>query len=102
MKTMRKLYDQCMEELDGVMEYSKCSMSYAQVDPEMSKMYLGMAKAELEHAKALHAMSQKKAAAAMGDKDTIDSRLMELWEEMEQAKLDKMALARACLDNAQG
>lgn len=28
MKTMRKLYDQAMEELDGVIEYSKCAMCY--------------------------------------------------------------------------
>lgn len=39
MKTMRKLYDQAMEELDGVMEYSECSMMYAQIDPELSKLY---------------------------------------------------------------
>lgn len=102
MKTMRKLYDQCMEELDGVMEYSKCSMSYAQTDPELSKTYLTMAKTEMEHAKTLHMMSQKKASSKMGEKDTIDPMLMELWEEMECAKLDKMGLAKACLDNAQG
>lgn len=101
MKTMRKLYDQAMEELDGVMEYSECSMMYAQIDPELSKLYLGMAKTEMEHAKQLHAMSQKKAAAKMGTEE-IDPMLMELWEEMEKAKLDKMSLAKACLDNAQG
>ena len=28
MKTMRKLYDQCIEELDGVIEYSNCATSY--------------------------------------------------------------------------
>ena len=99
---MRKLYDQCLEELDGVMEYSKCSMSYAQIDPELSKMYLSMAKAEMEHARSLHTASQKKASSKMGDKETIDPMLMELWEEMECAKLDKMAMAKACLDNAQG
>ena len=102
MKTMRKLYDQCMEELDGVMEYSKCAMTYSQMDPELSKMYLGLAKTEMEHAKALHAMSERKSAAKMGERDTIDPRLMELWEEMESAKIDKMTLAKACLDNAQG
>lgn len=100
MKTMRKLYDYTMEELDGVMDYSKCAMHYAQSDPELSKMYLSMAKIEMEHAKALHVMSQKKAASKIGEED-VDPRLMELWEEMEEAKLDKMALAKACLDNAQ-
>ncbi len=102
MKTMRKLYDQAMEELDGVMDYSECAMAYAQMDPELSKLYLSMAKQEMEHAKGLHAMSQKKAASKIGEKDDIDPRLMELWEEMEHAKIEKMALAKACLDNAQG
>ena len=97
---MRKLYDYAMEELDGVMDYSKCAMHYAQSDPELSKMYLGMAKTEMEHAKTLHAMSQKKAASKIGVED-VDPRLMELWEEMEDAKLEKMAMAKACLDNAQ-
>lgn len=101
MKTMRKLYDQCMEELDGVMEYSKCSMSYSQIEPELSKMYLGMAKAEMEHAKSLHAASQRLSSSKLGT-ENIDPRLMELWEEMESAKIDKMGLAKACLDNAQG
>jgi rubrerythrin len=54
---MRKLYDQTMEELDGVMEYSKCAMRYKEMDPELSKMYVTMAKAEMEHAKTLHAAS---------------------------------------------
>lgn len=101
MKTMRKLYDQTMEELDGVMEYSQCAMMHAQTDPELSKLYLNLAKTEMEHAKQLHAMSQKKAASKM-DTETIDPMLMELWEEMEQCKIDKMGLAKACLDNAQG
>lgn len=102
MKTMRKLYDQTMEELDGVMEYSKCAMCYKEMDPELSKMYVTMAKTEMEHAKTLHAASQKKAASKLGEKDSIDPRLMELWDEMEDAKLEKMAAAKACLDLATG
>lgn len=103
MKTMRKLYDYTMEELDGVMDYAKCAMAYGQMDSELSKLYLTLAKTEMDHAKALHTMSQKKAAEAkLNDSEHVDPRLMELWEEMEQAKLDKMALAKACLDNAQG
>lgn len=99
MKTMRKLYDQTMDELDGVCEYSQCAVKYKEIDPEMSKMYSSMAKTEMEHAKTLHAMSQKKAAAKMGVED-VDPQLMELWEEMEDAKIDKMAEARAYLDLA--
>ena len=97
---MRKLYDYAMCELDGVMDYSKCSMHYAQNDPELSKMYLGMAKTKMDHVKTLHSMSQKKAASKIGS-ENVDPRLMELWEEMEDAKMEKMALAKACLDNAQ-
>ena len=100
MKTMRKLYDQTMEELDGVCEYSECAMMYKELDPELSKIYAGMAKMEMEHAKTLHSMSQKKATHAMADpeRETVDPRLMELWNEMEHAKLEKMALAKAHLD----
>ena len=97
MKVMRKLYDQCMEELDGVIEYSKCASFYHN-KPELSKMYIGMAKQELEHAQTLHNMSKKLAETKIGS-ENIDPRLMELWEEMEQAKIDKMALAKAYLDN---
>lgn len=99
MKVMRKLYDQCLEELDGVMEYSKCAMMHAPSDPEMAKMYVGMAKQELDHAKTLHAASQALSKSKIGTED-IDPRLMELWEEMECAKVEKMGLAKAFLDNA--
>ena len=100
MKTMRKLYDQCIEELDGVIEYSNCATSYYD-NPELSKMYIGMAKQEMEHAQTLHNMSRKLSKLKIGS-ENIDSRLMELWKEMEQAKIDKMALAKAYLTNAEG
>lgn len=99
MKTMRKLYDQCMEEIEGVKEYSKCSMHYKETDQELARMYLSMAKAEMEHAKALHSASQKRAAAKK-DSEEIDPMLMELWQEMESEKLDCMAKAKAYLDLA--
>ena len=97
MKVMRKLYDQCMEELEGVIEYTNCATACH--NPDLSKMYIGMAKQELEHAQALHNMSKKLAESKMGEK--VDPMLMELWEEMEQAKIDKMALARAYINNAE-
>ena len=100
MKTMRKLYDQCMEELCGVIEYSECSMMQVQHDTELSKMYLNMAKQEMDHAKGLHAASQRLSSSKIGVED-VDPRLMELWEEMEMEKLKKMAEAKAWLDNAQ-
>ncbi len=99
MKTMRKLYDQCMEELDGVIEYSKCATSYHN-KPELFKMYVSMAKQEMEHAQNLHNMSKKLSESKIGS-ENIDPRLMELWEEMEQAKINKMALAKAYLLNAE-
>lgn len=102
MKTMRKLYDQTMCKLDEVMEYSKCAMSYKELDPDLSKLYSNMAKTEMDLAKSLHSMSQKKANSKMGEKDSIDSRLMELWEEMEDVKMEKMAQAKALLDLATG
>lgn len=99
MKIMRKLYDQTMEELDGVIEYSNCANSCHE-HPELSKVYLSMAKQELEHAQTLHNMSKKIAESKLGEK--VDPMLMELWEEMEQAKIDKMALAKAYLLNVEG
>ena len=59
-----------------------------------------MAKQELEHAQALHNTSKKLADSKIG-KETVDPMLMELWEEMEQAKIDKMALARSYIANAE-
>lgn len=98
MKTMRMLYDQCMEELDGVMEYSKCAMMHTD-DPDISKMYQEMAKQEWDHANKLHNQSKRLSESKLGTEE-IDPRLMELWEEMEMCKIDKMALAKASLDNA--
>ena len=99
MKIMRKLYDQTMEELDGVIDYSNCAIS-CHDHPELSKMYINMAKQELEHAQGLHNMSKKLAESKLGE--TVDPMLMELWEEMEQAKINKMALAKAYITNAEG
>lgn len=98
MKIMRKLYDQCMEELDGVIEYSDCA-TLCKDHPDLSKMYINMAKQELEHAQTLHNMSKKLAESKIGE--DVDPMLMELWEEMEQAKINKMALAKAHFDNAE-
>jgi hypothetical protein len=44
-------------------------------------------------------MSKKLAESKLGEK--VDPMLMELWEEMEQAKIDKMALAKAYVTNAE-
>lgn len=99
MKIMRKLYDQCMEELEGVIEYSNCATSWRN-NPDLSKMYINMAKQELEHAQGLHNMSKKLADSKINE--SVDPMLMELWEEIEQAKIDKMALARAYITNAEG
>lgn len=98
MKTMRKLYDQTMEELDGVIEYSKCAMMYAGKDDDLAKMYVTMAKVEMDHAKMLHDASKRLSSSKLGTED-VDPMLMELWEEMESSKLDKMAEARAYLEN---
>lgn len=99
MKIMRKLYDQCMEELDGVIEYSNCAVM-CHNNSDLFKLYIGMAKQELEHAQGLHNMSKKLADSKI-NKETVDPMLMELWEEMEQAKIDKMALARSYIANAE-
>ena len=95
---MRKLYDQCMEELNGVIEYSNCATS-CRNNADLFKLYMNIAKQELEHAQLLHNMSKKLAEQKIGEE--VDHRLMELWEEMEQAKIDKMALARAYVTNAE-
>ena len=99
MKVMRKLYDQCMEELDGVIEYSNCATS-CRDNQDLVKMYTSMAKQELEHAQTLHNMSKRLAESKINEK--VDPMLMELWEEMEQTKIDKMALARAYVMNVEG
>lgn len=101
MKTMRKLYDHAMKELDDVIEYSKLSMMYASSDPELSKLYYNLAKGEMDDARSLHDASKKLASSKIGTED-VDPMLMELWEEMESEKIDKMGQARACLENAKG
>ena len=98
MKIMRKLYDQCMEELDGVIEYCNCATS-CRNNADLFKMYMNIAKQELEHAQLLHNTSKKLADQKIGEE--VDPRLMELWEEMEQTKIDKMALAKAYIINAE-
>lgn len=100
MKTMRKLYDYAIAELEDVMKYSKCAMMYSGSDPELAKMYYNLAKGEMEDAKSLHEMSKRLSESKIGTED-VDPRLMELWEEMESYKIDMMAKAKACLDNAQ-
>lgn len=99
MKIMRKLYDQCIEELDGTIEYCNCSTMLKTSHPDISKTYLSMAKQEMEHAIGLHNMSKKLAESKINEK--VDPMLMELWEEMEQCKIDKMALAKAYIANAE-
>ena len=100
MKTMRKLYDYCIAELNDVIKYSKCAMQYNGIDPDLSRMYYNLAKGEMEDAKMLHDASKRLAAEKLGGED-IDPRLMELWEEMEAYKIDMMGKAKAYLDNAQ-
>jgi len=75
MKVMRKLYDQCMEELEGVIEYSNCANS-CHDNSDLSKMYINMAKQELEHAQTLHNMSKRLAESKIGE--NVDPMLMEL------------------------
>ena len=67
---------------------------------DIFKMYVAMAKQEMEHAQTLHNMSKKLAESKIG-KENVDPMLMELWQEMEQTKVDKMALAKAYVTNAE-
>lgn len=48
-----------MEEIDGAKEYLKLSKDWVEADPEVSKMYLKMAKEELSHATNLNTMVTK-------------------------------------------
>jgi rubrerythrin len=75
MKIMRKLYDQCMEELEGTIEYCNCA-TCCKNNSDLAKMYVNMAKQELEHAETLHSMSKKLAESKLGEK--VDPMLMEL------------------------
>ena len=76
MKTMRKLYDQCLDELDGVIEYSTCA-AMNHHNPDLAKLYINLDKREMEHALSLHNMSKKLADSKIGT-ENIDPRLMEL------------------------
>lgn len=100
MKTMRKLYDYTIAELEDVIKYSKCAMQYAGNDPDLSRMYYNLAKGEMSDAQNLHDASKRLAAAKI-NVEGVDPQLMELWEEMESYKIDLMGKAKAYLDNAQ-
>ena len=99
MKTMRKLYDYTIDELNDVIKYAKCSMQYVSTDPELARMYYNLAKGEMDDAKNLHDASKRLSSAKLKT-ENVDPRLMELWEEMEERKIDLMGKAKAYLDNA--
>ncbi len=93
---MKTLFDQYNEEVEGVKEYSKCAMEYKD-NPELHKMYLEMAGAELGHATKLKEQILKQTAKEVEPAEAVII-LKQIWKEQEAEMADKLAVAKGCLD----
>lgn len=93
---MTTLLDQYCEEVEGVEEYSKCAMANKD-DPELYKMYMEMAQAELGHAQKLQAQVFKRTSEELEPEEA--KRILGLiWEEQKDEMVRKLAVARGYLE----
>lgn len=93
MSLMKTLFEQFQEEIDGVEEYTKCSMAHSD-DPELAKMYKDMAGMELQHATSLRAQILKRGEKEMGPGDA-EKALKQIWADKKDEMAEDMAKATA-------
>lgn len=93
---MKTLFDQYNEEVEGVEEYSKCAMEYKD-NPELHKMYLEMAGAELGHATKLKDQILKRTSEDVEPAEAVII-LHQIWKEQEAEMAEKLAVAKGYLD----
>ena len=98
MSLMKKLFEQFEDEVEGVEEYSKCAKEYKEEDPTLSKMYLDMAQAELQHAQLLQAQIGKQASTHEMSPEEAVMILDELWKDKQKQMDCDLAKAKAMLD----
>lgn len=95
MSQMKKLLEQFEEEIEGVEEYTKCSLS-AKDDPAMAKMYSEMAQQELAHAKKLRDQILEKGSKEM-ESGEAEKVLARIWQEHQDDMTEKIARASGYL-----
>lgn len=95
MSQMKKLFDQFEEEIEGVEEYTKCSLA-AKDDPAMAKMYSEMAQQELAHAKKIREQILDKGSKVMetGEAERV---LESIWQDRQDDMTEKIARASGYL-----
>ena len=93
---MKTLFEQYNEEVEGVEEYSKCAMEYKD-NPELHKMYLEMAGAELGHAMKLKEQILKQTATEVEPAEAVII-LHQIWKDQETDMAEKLAVAKGYLD----
>ena len=93
---MTTLLDQYCEEVEGVEEYSKCAMANKN-DPELYKMYMEMAQAELGHAQKLQAQVLKRTSEDL-DPEEAKRVLSMIWDDQRDEMVRRLAVARGYLE----
>ncbi len=96
MTSIMKFLAQFEEEIEGVEEYSMCAVE-AKDDPELAKMYMEMASAELGHAQKLQTQMAKKMKPDL-DPEEAKKILEDIWSGLQSDMAAKMAKARGYLE----
>ena len=98
MKIIKKLSKQISDEIEGMEDYAKCALEWRKTDPELSKAYYDMAKAEHTHAQRLHELVMRKIEEAKASGIEPPQSMLNAWEDKHRELIEKSAMAKVYLD----
>lgn len=103
MKLIKKLIHNINEELHDAEKYIDCALAHQHDGSDLNSLFTKLAAAELDHANWLHEAVVKeidKFKSAMHPAEHPPAYMVELWEEMHEDYIEKLAVLRHKLDLA--
>lgn len=98
MRIIKHLAEQIQDEVSGAEEYAKDALEYQLTDPELSKLYLELAKTEYSHVQKLHEQAVRKIKEAEERGVEPPQAMINRWDEIHSQMIEQMAQAKTYID----
>ena len=97
MRTIKRLSEQMVCEVEGACEYAKDALEHKMFRPQLAENYFKMAINELDHSETLHTFAQKLIKENEATKD-IPQCMLDKWEKRHKEFIGKTAMVKIYLD----
>lgn len=98
MRIIKHLAEQIQEEVTGAEEYAKDALEHRLTDPELSKLYIELAKTEYNHVQRLHEQIIRKIEEAKKSAIEPPESMLNTWDEKHKKLIEQMAKAKTFIE----